>query len=132
MLLRTLLLAAFAALAWPSPADAQIYVWRDARGNLVLSDRRLDAGAVTYAVPNAPAHRSTRPAASSTVRDRFEPFVQEHAAKHSLRPDLVRAVYPGRIGLQPARDLAKGRDGPYAIDAGHCPPAWRTQRVRPG
>ena len=64
MFVRTLLVAAIAALAWPSQADAQIYAWRDAGGNLVLSDRRLDAAATTYAVPDAPSFRSTRPAGS--------------------------------------------------------------------
>lgn len=111
MLLRTLLLAAFAALAWPSQADAQIYAWRDASGNLVLSDRRLDAGAVTYAVPNAPEFRSTRPAESSTVRERFEPLVQEHAARHSLRPDLVRAVIQVESGFNPRATSPKGAMG---------------------
>ena len=111
MLLRTLLLAAFAALAWPSQADAQIYVWRDANGNLVLSDRRLDAGAVTYAVPNAPAFRSIRPAESSAVRERFEPLVREHAARQSLRPDLVRAVIQVESGFNPRATSPKGAMG---------------------
>jgi soluble lytic murein transglycosylase-like protein len=111
MLIRTLLVAAFAALAWPSQADAQIYAWRDASGNLVLSDRRLDAGAVTYAVPDAPALRSTRPAASSAVREPFEPLVREHAARHSLRPALVRAVIQVESGFNPRATSPKGAMG---------------------
>ena len=111
MSVRTLLLAAVLALSWPSQADAQIYAWRDPSGNLVLSDRRLDAGAVIYAVPDAPAFRSTRPAASSAVRQRFEPLVQEHAARHSLRPDLVRAVIQVESGFDPRATSPKGAMG---------------------
>lgn len=92
MLLRTLLLVTCAALAWPVQAAAQIYAWRDSSGQLVLSDRRLDAGATTYAVPESQTVRSTRPSAPRGVSDRFEPLVQEHAARQGLRPDLVRAV----------------------------------------
>ena len=111
MPVRTLLLAVFAALVWPSQADAQIYAWRDADGILVLSDRRLDAGAVTYAVPDAPEFRSTRPATSSAAQERFEPLVQEHAARHSLRPDLVRAVIQVESGFNPRATSPKGAMG---------------------
>ena len=111
MPVRTLLLAVLAALAWPVQADAQIYVWRDAGGTLVLSDRRLDPGAVTYAVPNAPRFRSTRPATPSAARERFEPLVQEHAARHSLRPDLVRAVIQVESGFNPGATSPKGAMG---------------------
>jgi soluble lytic murein transglycosylase-like protein len=112
MILRTLVVAALAALAWPSQADAQIYAWRDGSGNLVLSDRRVGTGAVTtYAVPNAPAFRSTRPAAPIVVRERFEPLVQEHAARHSLRPDLVRAVIQVESGFNPRATSPKGAMG---------------------
>lgn len=111
MLLRTLLAAALAALAWPSPADAQIYAWRDGSGNLVLSDRRLDAGAVTYAVPSAPSFRLTRPPAPTAVAQPFEPLVQEHAARHSLRPDLVRAVIQVESGFNPRATSPKGAMG---------------------
>jgi len=111
MPVRILLLAVFATLAWPIQADAQIYAWRDAGGTLVLSDRRLDSGAVTYAVPDAPQFRSTRPATSSVVRERFEPLVQEHAARHSLRPDLVRAVIQVESGFNPGATSPKGAMG---------------------
>jgi soluble lytic murein transglycosylase-like protein len=110
MVVRTVLVAALAALAWPSPADAQIYAWRDAGGNLVLSDRRLDATATTYEVPQAPSFRSTRPVASSDVDD-FEPLVQDHAARQNLRPDLVRAVIQVESGFNPWARSPKGAMG---------------------
>ena len=111
MLLRTLLLAVVATVIGPSQAGAQIYVWRDGNGNLVLSDRQLDAGAVTYAVPNAPAFRATRPAAPAAVQGRFESLVQEHAARRGLRPDLVRAVIQVESGFNPRATSPKGAMG---------------------
>jgi soluble lytic murein transglycosylase-like protein len=111
MMARSLLIAAFAALAWPSPADAQIYAWRDAGGNLVLSDRRLDVAAKTYEVPAAPSFRSTRPAVATAAPDDFEALVQEHAARRSLRPDLVRAVIQVESGFNPWARSPKGAMG---------------------
>lgn len=111
MFARILIVAALAALAWPSQADAQIYAWHDAGGNLVLSDRRLDASATTYTVPQAPSFRATRPAASGDVLERFEPLVQEHAARQSLRPDLVRAVIQVESGFNPWARSPKGAMG---------------------
>ena len=100
-------------LVWPGQVDAQIYAWRDAAGNLVLSDRRLDDAAVTYAVPDAPQFRATRPAVAdqTVVRERFEPLVQEHAARQSLRPDLVRAVIQVESGFNPHARSPKGAMG---------------------
>ena len=111
MIARALLVVALASLAWPSQAEAQIYAWRDAGGNLVLSDRRLDATATTYAVPQAPSFRSTRPAASGEELDRYEPLVQEHSARQSLRPDLVRAVIQVESGFNPWARSPKGAMG---------------------
>jgi soluble lytic murein transglycosylase-like protein len=111
MVARSLLIAALVAVAWPTQAHAQIYAWRDAGGNLVLSDRRLDATATTYAVPAAPSFRSTRPAVSTAALDRFEPLVQEHAARQSLRADLVRAVIQVESGFNPWARSPKGAMG---------------------
>ena len=111
MIARTLLVAAIAALAWPSQADAQIYAWRDAAGNLVLSDRRLDASAATYEVPAAPTFRATRPLESNDALEQFEPLVREHAARQSLRPDLVRAVIQVESGFNPWARSPKGAMG---------------------
>ncbi len=98
-------------LFWPAQADAQIYAWRDINGTLVLSDRRLVDGAQTYAVPDAPAIRSTRPIASREDRDRFEPLVREHANRHSLRPELVRAVIQVESGFNARARSPKGAMG---------------------
>ena len=110
MFRRVLALAALIA-AWPVQVDAQIYAWRDAAGNLVLSDRRGDERAVTYDVPNTSEVRTTRPTAAADVHDHFEPLVQEHAARQSLRPDLVRAVIQVESGFNPRARSPKGAMG---------------------
>lgn len=106
-----LLLAGVALLA--SPAEAQIYAWRDANGNLVLSDRKLDAGAATYEVPDAPTIRATRPLAPPAIglRDSFDPIIREHAERNALRPDLVRAVIQVESGFNPRARSPKGAMG---------------------
>jgi soluble lytic murein transglycosylase-like protein len=110
-MVRQILALTVFSLAWPLQVDAQIYAWRDASGNLVLSDRRLDDDAVTYTVPGAPQFRATRPAARVNVRERFEPLVQEHSARQSLRPDLVRAVIQVESGFNPDARSPKGAMG---------------------
>jgi soluble lytic murein transglycosylase-like protein len=97
--------------AWPLQADAQIYAWRDSAGNLVLSDRRGDERAVSYDVPNTPQVRTTRPTPEPVVHERFEPLVQEHSARQSLRPDLVRAVIQVESGFNPRARSPKGAMG---------------------
>jgi soluble lytic murein transglycosylase-like protein len=45
------------------------------------------------------------------VRQRFEPLVQEYAARHGLRPDLVRAVIQVESGFNPRATSPKGAMG---------------------
>ena len=111
MVIPALLFAACAVLLWPAGAEAQIYAWRDAKGMLVLSDRKLDPGAQTYAVPGAPAIRATRPVAAPRIREQFEPLVLEHASRNNLRPDLVRAVIQVESGFNPRARSPKGAMG---------------------
>ena len=112
MLTRTILVAATClALFWPASADAQIYAWRDGNGNLVLSDRKQDTGAKTYAVPDAPQIRSTRPVAARGIREQFEPLVQEFSKLAGIRPDLVRAVIQVESGFNAKARSPKGAMG---------------------
>jgi soluble lytic murein transglycosylase-like protein len=114
MLLRILLIVIGAVVVWPGQADAQIYAWRDASGTLVLSDRKIgsDTSEVkTYAVPETPAFRSTRPVASREIRERFEPLVQEHSTLQGIRADLVRAVIQVESGFNPRARSPKGAMG---------------------
>jgi len=97
--------------AWPSQADAQIYAWRDANGTLVLSDRTIDAPTDVYKVEGAPSYVTTRPVEPSSNRELYEPLVQEHATRQSLRPELVRAVIQVESGYDPRALSPKGAMG---------------------
>jgi len=109
---RVLLIALLAsvALGAAAPASAQIYAWRDANGTMVLSDRALQAPTQVFEVPNAPAIRVTRPMESSS-QPRFDDLVEEHASRHALRPDLVRAVIQVESGYNPFARSPKGAMG---------------------
>jgi soluble lytic murein transglycosylase-like protein len=103
--------AAAVVASLPAPAVAQIYAWRDARGTLVLSDRELDTPTKIYEVPGAPSYRTTTADASSAGGPRFDDFVVEHARRHSLRPELVRAVIQVESGYNPRATSPKGAMG---------------------
>ena len=109
LLTRSLLMVTVAAALPPEQADAQIYAWRDASGTLVLSDRRLDAPTAVYEVHGAPAYRTTKPVTGRASE--FEPLVQEHAARQSLRPALVRAVIQVESGYNPRATSPVGAMG---------------------
>ena len=106
----TLLLAFVTALLTPLPARAQIYAWRDVNGTLVVSDRKLDEGAMTYVVPEAPGIRATR-TATPEYSHVYDSLVQEHASQHALRPELVRAVIQVESGFNPRARSPKGAMG---------------------
>jgi len=100
------------ALLTPLPARAQIYAWRDVNGTLVLSDRKLNDGAMTYAVADAaPDIRATTPLTDASVRDQYEPLIREQASKQALRTDLVRAVIQVESGYNPRARSPKGAMG---------------------
>src|SRR4029450_9571505 len=105
------LFTALAVSAWPSRADAQIYAWRDANGTLVLSDRAIDAPTDVYTVAGAPRYVTTRPTEDLVENDRYEPLIQEHATRQSLRPELVRAVIQIESGFNPRALSPKGAMG---------------------
>ena len=99
------------AVIVPRDAYAQIYAWRDVNGTLVLSDRKLNDGAMTYTVPEAPGIRATTPTGEPSLRDEFEPLIREHAARHALRVELVRAVIQVESGYNPRARSPKGAMG---------------------
>src|SRR5258705_7623361 len=105
-----LLLVFVTALLTPLPARAQIYAWRDVNGTLVLSDRRLSDNAMTYLVPEAPGIRTTRTATPEYIQ-LYESFVQQHASRHALRIELVRAVIQVESGFDPRARSPKGAMG---------------------
>ncbi len=92
-------------------AAAQIYAWRDANGTLVLSDHTANPSAVTYAVPESRALRTTRPATGRAGRAVYEPLIQTHASAHGLAPDLLRAVIQVESAFNPLARSPKGAMG---------------------
>jgi len=87
------LLILVVALGWAVPARAQIYSWRDANGNLVVSNRRPAQGATakSFAVPEAQTVRATRYAAADRGLA-YDDLIRENAHEQGVRVDLVRAV----------------------------------------
>jgi soluble lytic murein transglycosylase-like protein len=111
MPVRTLLLSAWLITMLPLHATAQIHAWRDANGTLVLSDHAIDAPTVIYPVGGGSQYVTTTPVESDSVRERYEPLVIEHAQKHGLRPELVRAVIQVESGYNARALSPKGAMG---------------------
>jgi soluble lytic murein transglycosylase-like protein len=87
-----LVVIGLAALAVAAPTSAQIYSWRDANGNLVLSDQpRDDATPHVYDVPKATNVRATNYVPPTRSRQ-YDALIVDHANRNNVRPDLVRAV----------------------------------------
>src|SRR5262249_41900437 len=102
-----------AILLVPGQVEAQIYSWRDANGNLVLSSKPSGSLMRTYAVPEADSIRVTRPvAAAGTERAKlYDGLIDEHARQNGIRRDLVRAVVHVESGFNPSARSPKGALG---------------------
>jgi soluble lytic murein transglycosylase-like protein len=109
LLNRTMLMAILAVALAPRAADAQIYVWRDASGTIVLSDQKIDRPIAVYAVPGAPAIRTTKPMTARASR--FDTIIEEHASRQGLRLELVRAVIQVESAYNPRATSPKGAMG---------------------
>ena len=94
----------------PVPVSAQIFMWRDGTGNMVLSDRPRDAGARTYAVSPSSSLRVTRPALSRRAVA-YDAIIEQHSARQGVRPDLVRAVIQAESAFNPNARSVKGAMG---------------------
>jgi len=94
------------------PAHAQIYSWRDANGNLVLSNRPRPGQAPirSYDVPKAEKVRATRFVAAERGRP-YDDLIGEHARRHGVRADLVRAVMQVESAFNPMARSPKGALG---------------------
>jgi soluble lytic murein transglycosylase-like protein len=100
-----------ALLLIAAPASAQIYAWRDVNGTLVVSDKVIDAPTDVYTVEGAPTIRATRKVDVPGTAERYEQIVLAHANRHSLRPELVRAVIQVESGFNPRARSSKGAMG---------------------
>jgi len=93
-----------AAVGSSSPAQAQIYSWRDANGVLTLSDRPQNPAARALTVPvAAPRGAGSNPA--------YEPLIRQHASRQGVRADLVRAVIQVESAFNPRAVSPKGAMG---------------------
>ena len=112
--LKILCRIALAALCagFAAPAQAQIFSWRDANGNLVLSNRRPDsmADVRSYAVPKADKIRATRNVVGERTRT-FDELIGMHSKTHGVRADLVKAVMQVESGFNPRARSPKGAMG---------------------
>jgi hypothetical protein len=79
-------------LGGAAPSAAQIYSWRDADGQLVLSDkpRAGEGPQTTYAVHGSTAVRATTTSTGKSAP--YEASITEHARREQVAADLVRAV----------------------------------------
>jgi soluble lytic murein transglycosylase-like protein len=95
-----------------APAQAQIYSWRDANGNLVLSNRRpaTTTKVASYAVPQTSGLRATRAVPSERARA-YDGLIIEHSRTNGVRAELVRAVVQVESGFNPSARSPKGAMG---------------------
>ena len=109
----TVAAAATLVAAFASPAQAQIYSWRDGEGRLVLSNARPHNGesVQSYAVPEAEGVRTTRDAVSLDRMQAYDDLIVEHAHLNNVRPSLVRAVVQVESGFNPRAYSPKGAMG---------------------
>jgi Transglycosylase SLT domain/Domain of unknown function (DUF4124) len=108
--LRIVLATLAVALGTPCVARAQIYSWRDASGNLVLSDHPKDSTQRTYAVVGTTGDiRTTRP--NNKRPTVYDSIIDEHAQVHGVRPALVQAVIQAESAFNPMARSVKGAMG---------------------
>lgn len=99
------------------PVRADVYAWRDSSGRLVLSDKPAPPGvaARTYAVGGSAAVRTTvqapRDERSRSLRERLHAVIEREATRHSISPDLVRAVIQVESAWNPHAISPKGALG---------------------
>jgi soluble lytic murein transglycosylase-like protein len=140
--LRTVIGAVALVVAMPAVASAQIYAWRDASGNWVLSDKPKDPSAQlkTYGVTKAVTFRTTKTTTSeaSERQARYDELIEENARVHGVNPHLVRAVIQQESGFNRYALSPKGAMGlmqlmpATATELGVTDPYNPAQNIRAG
>jgi len=121
-MVRGALIAALLCVLTPSLAHAQLYSWKDPSGRLIISDRPQDPAAKTLAIAYVgSAYGVTRPAAAATPTGttgilprratQYDDLIAEHANRHDLSPDFVRAVIQAESAFNPYARSPKGAMG---------------------
>ena len=135
------IVVALTAVLRAVPAQAEIYAWRDEQGRLVLSERPAPTGvqAQTFAVHGNDQYRTTgAQVLPGRLEGRLGDMVAEHARRHDLSPDLVRAVIRVESGWNPRAVSARGALGlmqlmpSTAVEYGVSDPFDPEQNVRAG
>ena len=96
-----------------APASAQIYSWRDANGNLVVSNRRQGSAEYeqkSFPVPQAETIRATRYVSADRAKP-YEEIIAEHSRTHGVRAELVKAVMQVESAFNPYARSPKGALG---------------------
>jgi len=120
-MVRRALLAALLCVLTPSLAHAQLYAWKDTSGRLIVSDRPQDPGAKTLAIAYVgSAYGATKPAVTGATatsvaaprrQSQYDDLIEEHANRHALSPDFVRAVIQAESAFNPYARSPKGAMG---------------------
>jgi soluble lytic murein transglycosylase-like protein len=109
--MRNALLATLLCALTPIEAHAQLYSWHDTAGRLIISDTPKDPAAKTYSVAFiGSAYGVTKTALSHKVTQ-FDTMIAEHASRHALNPDFVRAVIQAESAFNPSARSVKGAMG---------------------
>ena len=105
------LLAGLTLLLCPVTASAQIYAWRDASGNLVLSVQAKDPSARSYSLSPSidTTVRTTRPLSKRAAE--YQGLIEEHATLNTVSVDLVCALIQAESAFNPRAVSPKGALG---------------------
>ena len=118
-------------------AEAQIYTWRNANGELVLSDTPLTPTDATTQVRGTTAVRASR-VASPDPGPGFSTIILRETTRQGVRPELVRAVIQVESAFNPRARSSKGAMGlmqlmpATAADMGVRDPYDPEQNIRGG
>jgi soluble lytic murein transglycosylase-like protein len=106
--------AGLLVLSVATPARAQIYSWRDANGNLVLSNHRSGASSTAAPVAIVPKTPPIAAITRQTTAERgwvYSNLISEHSRLQGVRADLVRAVMQVESAFNPNARSPKGALG---------------------